>query len=335
MGIMKKIWVYKRTGIKGWWVGWYESGKRKAKALPSKKLAEHYCQLKYSQLNSDVFTGIVTIGWQQMVAEYREAKKVQGVTEATLYEIALTLRHFERLIGKCNSKQIAQNSIDKFILQRGGEIKRTTLNKDIRNLRTFINWCRKKRYVNGEVEIRELKEDERPVKSLNDAQIKNLLKVAESYPSIKMRILLALGTGLRCGDIGSLKLSDIDFERNNIATMSRKTKKSMASRPVSAEVMTELSKYVCCLDVGQERLFADNFSHKQWRKICQKAELADLKFHDLRKTFGSLLAQNGVSTAVTQRLLEHSSPNLTNKVYTNVDPVLRHAVELLPVGDWL
>ncbi len=141
---MKKVWVYKRTSIKGWWVGWYESGKRKAKALPTRKLGEHYCQLKYSQLNSDVFTGIVSIAWKQMIEEYRESKKVQGVTEATLYEIALTLRHFERLIGKCNSKQIIQSSIDKFILERGKEIKRTTLNKDIRNLRTFINWCREK-----------------------------------------------------------------------------------------------------------------------------------------------------------------------------------------------
>ena len=78
---MRKVWVYKRTGIKGWWVGWYESGKRKAKALPTRKPVEHYCQLKYSQLNSDVFTGIVTIGCQQMVAEYRESKKVQGVNK--------------------------------------------------------------------------------------------------------------------------------------------------------------------------------------------------------------------------------------------------------------
>jgi len=51
------------------------------------------------------------------------------------------------------------------------------------------------------------------------------------------------------------------------------------------------------------------------RKICKTVGLADLKFHDLRKTFCSMLAQNGVSTAVTQKLLEHSSPNLTNKVY--------------------
>ena len=54
-----------------------------------------------------------------------------------------------------------------------------------------------------------------------------------------------------------------------------------------------------------------------------------------RKTFCSLLAQNGVSTAVTQRLLEHSSPYLTNKVYTNVDSVLRYSVEQLPIDNWL
>ena len=67
----------------------------------------------------------------------------------------------------------------------------------------------------------------------------------------------------------------------------------------------------------------------------QKVGLADFKFHDLRKTFGSVLAQNGVSTAVIQRLLEHSSPDLTNKVYMNVDPVLRHAVDQIPASDWL
>ncbi len=332
---MRKVWVYKRTGIKSWWVGWYESGKRKAKALPDKELAEHFKHIKYTQLNSDVFTGIVVADWQQMVNEYREAKKVQGVTEGTLYEIALSLRNFERLIGKCSSKQITQSAIDKFILQRGSEIKRSTLNKDIRNLKTFVNWCRENRYLNGNIKIKELKEEERPVRSLNDVEIKKLLIAAKPHPLVKMRILLALGTGLRRGDIDSLKISDIDFEKNSISTTSRKTKKSMASRPVSAEIIAELSKYVCGLGVGQEKLFRTKFNYRKWRKICKLAGLGDLKFHDLRKTFGSLLAQNGVSTAVTQKLLEHSSPYLTNKVYTNVDPVLRHAVEQIPVGDWL
>jgi len=202
-------------------------------------------------------------------------------------------------------------------------------------LRTFINWCRENRYLNGNLKIKELKEDERPVKSLNEIQIRKLLTAAEPYQSIKMRILLALGTGLRRSDIESLKISDVDFENNYITTTSRKTRKSMGSRPVSAPVVAELSKYVSGIDVRQEKLFNDNFSHKKWKKICKNAGLADLKFHDLRKTFGSLLAQNGVSTAVTQKLLEHSSPTLTNKLYTNVDPVLRYAVDQLPVGNWL
>jgi len=286
-------------------------------------------------LNSDVFTGVVAVDWQQMVDEYRESKKVQGVTEGTLYEIALSLRNFERLVGKCSSKQITQNIIDQFILQRGSEVKRPTLNKDIRNLKTFINWCRENRYLNGNLKIKELKEDERPVKSLNAIQIRKLLAAAAPWPVMKMRILLALSTGLRRGDIESLKVSDIDFVNNYITTTSKKTRKSMGSRPVSAPVISKLSKYVSTLEVGQEKLFSDNFSQRKWRKICEDAELRDLKFHDLRKTFASMLAQNGISTAVTQKLLEHSSPNLTNKVYTNVDPVLRHAVEQLSVSKWL
>ena len=99
--------------------------------------------------------------------------------------------------------------------------------------------------------------------------------------------------------------------------------------------MIELSNYVATIPDGQERLFIDKFSPKRWKKIRKAAGLPDLKFHDLRKTSASLLAQRGVSTAVTQRLLEHSSPQLTNDVYTNVDPVLREAVSVLPVAEWL
>jgi integrase len=332
---MKKVWIYKRKDAKGWWVGWYESDKRKAKALPTKELAEHFKQIKYTQSNSDVFTGLVTVDWQQMIDEYQEAKKVQGVTEGTLYEHVLTLRNFARIVGKCNSKQITQNVIDNFILERGPEVKRATLNKDIRNLKTFVYWCRENRYLNGNLKLKELKLEEKPVKSLNDAQVKNLFKAAQPYPSMKIRILLALGTGLRRGDIESLKISDIDFEKNCITTSSRKTRKSMGARPVPVAIIIELKKYLGGLNVDEKKLFDDNFNYKRWKKICRQAGLFDLKFHDLRKTFGSVLAQNGISTAVTQRLLEHSSPYLTNKVYTNVDPVLRYAVEQIPVSNWL
>jgi hypothetical protein len=37
------------------------SGKRKTKALPTKVLAEQFRQIKYTQLNTNVFTGTVTV----------------------------------------------------------------------------------------------------------------------------------------------------------------------------------------------------------------------------------------------------------------------------------
>ena len=82
------------------------------------------CRSSYAQLNSDVFTWTVTVDWQQIVNEYRHDKQVAVVVEVSLYEVALTLRHFQRLVGKCNSKQITQNAIDKFILERSRETKR-------------------------------------------------------------------------------------------------------------------------------------------------------------------------------------------------------------------
>jgi len=109
----------------------------------------------------------------------------------------------------------------------------------------------------------------------------------------------------------------------------------MPERPVPEVTVVELAKHVAGLPDGHETLFTDKFSAKKWDRVRGNVQIFGLTFQVLRKTFASLLAQRGVSTAVTQRLLEHSSPQLTNDVYMNVDPVLRQAVDLLPVAEWV
>lgn len=141
-------------------------------------------------------------------------------------------------------------------------------------------------------------------------------------------------TGLRRGGVDGIRIGDIHSDRNTIATRNRKAGKAMAERPIPEVVMTELAGHVATLPDGHEKLFTDRLSPKKWNRIRKAVGLSGLRFHDLRKTFASLLAQKGASTAVIQRLLEHSSPNLTNDVYTNVDLVLRQAIELLPVSEW-
>jgi len=316
-------------------VGWYEGGNRKAKALPSKALAEHFCHIKYAQLNSDVFTSIADFDWDQMIEEYLQCKQVEGLVDASIYEVVLTLRHFKRIVGPNSSKEITQQNLDTFILKRSEEVGKNTLNKDIRNLHAFLSWAVKNRFVTSGLEVKKVRVDQKPVVSLSPKQVRDLITLASRYPTLRLRVLLAVTTGLRRGDIEAIRIGDIHFDRNTITTLNRKAKKAMAERPIQEQITTELSNYVATLPDGQELLFTDRFSAKRWEKIRCKAKLPDLKFHDLRKTFASLLAQRGVSTAVTQRLLEHSTPQLTNQVYTNVDPVLRQAINQLPVAEWL
>jgi integrase len=335
MEIMKKPWVYRRKGIKGWWTGWYESGKRKAKAFPTKSLAEHFRHIKYTQLNSDVFTSVVDFDWRQMVEEYRQFKQVEGRKEASIYEVLLTLRHFERLVGCNSSREITQPNLDAFVLKRTEEIDKSTLNKDITNLRAFLKWAVRNRFVASGLDIRKVKVPQKPVVALSVQQVRDLLTTAATYPTLRLRVLLAVTTGLRRGDIETLRIGDLHFDRNTITTRNRKAGKSMPERPVPEAIMTELSNYVATLPEGQERLLSDRFSTKKWDRVRAKVKIPGLTFQVLRKTFASLLAQRGVPTAVTQRLLEHSSPQLTNDVYTNVDPVLRQAVDLLPVSEWV
>jgi len=324
-----------RDSVKGWWCGWYENGKRMAKALPTKALAEHFRHIKYAQLNSDVFTSVVDFDWHQIVDEYKRYKQVEGLEESSIYEVVLTLRHYERLVGPNSSKDITQQSLDTFVLKRSGEIGKNTLNKDIKNLHAFLKWAARNRFVAPDLKVKKVKVAPKPVTSLSTQQVKRLIMITLKYPTLRLRVLLAVTTGLRRSDIEAIHIGDIQFDRNIIATRNRKAKKAMPERPIPEPVMIELSNYVATLPEGQERLFSDKFSPKKWEKVRRAMGLPKLQFQDLRKTFASLLAQKGVSTAVTQRLLEHSSPQLTNDVYTNVDPVLRQAVSLLPVADWL
>ena len=273
--------------------------------------------------------------WQQLIEGYRKAKQVEGLQDASIYETRLTLRHFERLVCPSSSRQLTQQTLDKFVLERGKEVGKSTLNKDIRNIGAFINWAIKNRYAAPGLVVKKVKVPQRPVQSLSPQQVKDLIAASSGYPRLRLRILLAVTTGLRRGDIQAIRIGDIHFDRNTITTQNRKAGKAMAERPIPEEVMTELTNYVAGLPDGQERLFADRFSPKLWKKAWRAAGLPKVKFHDLRRTFASLLAQRGVSTAVTQRLLEHSTPQLTNDVYTNVDPVLRQAISQLPVAEWV
>lgn len=339
---MKKIWVYQRKNRSGWYIGWYDSaGKRRSKHCPNKSIANRFARRIEHQLNEDIYPDPIAVQWDGLVAEYLEYKEaVRSLAAESLRSIRTTLAQFKQLHGPVLSTKIDQRLVDKFIAHRLKSTAKPTVNKDVRNLRAFIRWSVKNRYVGAQaakIEWLMQKEAKRPVKALAQKQLANLLIAAKKYQRYGdawyIRVLLAVSSGLRRGDIERLRISDIDFESSTVNTFSQKTGKGMANRPLHRMAVAELSRYLQSIPEGRDNLFKDKFTSGKWERIRKTARLPTLKFHDLRKTFGSFVAQAGFSTSVVQDLLEHSTGKLTHDIYTDVRPVYRKAVESIPLPD--
>ncbi len=50
---------------------------------------------------------------------------------------------------------------------------------------------------------------------------------------------------------------------------------------------------------------------KPWKRVCQQAQLNNVRLHDLRRTVGSWLAQSGKSLHLIGKILNHSNPSTT------------------------
>jgi len=153
---------------------------------------------------------------------------------------------------------------------------------------------------------------------------------------------LLLGTGLRSTELSLLTPSQFDFERCRLTIEAKKTKNKKADiLPVKPSLTQILAEHIRAKNIQPtERIFLHNqqmllkvfYADLHAAGIDRKgADGRSLDVHSLRKTFGTLLAQAGVPLTTVQRLMRHSSPLLTAKLYIDVDPLnMAEALEKLP-----
>lgn len=142
----------------------------------------------------------------------------------------------------------------------------------------------------------------------------------------------ALYTGQRKENILSLRWEQIDFQLDNIEILENKGNKHIILPIVKPlkDILLKLRK----LNYSNEYVFANPKTGTRyyeidrcWRECREKAGLGDFRFHDLRHTVGTRLAEQGVPINVIQEILAHSDVRTTMKYVHLVEGSKRKALE--------
>lgn len=158
-----------------------------------------------------------------------------------------------------------------------------------------------------------------------------------------MLIFLGLGTGMRIGEMVSLKVGDVRDGRGEIVSSVRLEKhstKGKKSREVylSQQARVELMTYLKTRRVlDSTPLFPSekggslgpNTAVKVVKRMFDMAGLRGVSSHSLRRTHANALRRRGVDLKVIQEQLGHASLATTER-YFQVDPLeIQRAVEVL------
>ncbi len=126
---------------------------------------------------------------------------------------------------------------------------------------------------------------------------------------------LAIETAMRKGELLSLQWSNIDFEKS-VALLPQTKNGSSRWVPLSPRA----SEILLSLDRANERIFPvgpDALRHA-WDRLCQRAEIEGLRFHDLRHEAISRLFELNLTVPEVAFISGHKTPTQLFK-YVHVD----------------
>jgi len=245
----------------------------------------------------------------------------------------------EMPIGRITKNDIAryrkQRQADHLAKQDGDDPKllsETTMNRDVEVIRHLLFWAADEGFipVNPIARIRMARErgKRRPVISVAD----ELRLLAHCSAHLRPIVIAALDTGMRRGELLNQVWEDIDFDRKVLSVTHSKTAEGEHRLiPMTARLLATLngmrkeSGIVFTYGDGPIRRIKTG-----WAGALRRAAVARLRFHDLRHSFNSRLADLGVIADIRKELMGHSRGGDVHSIYTHIElPTLREAIARL------
>ena len=283
--------------------------------------------------------------YEGIYRNYIKSSDIYGVKISALKAMHLQ-RYYNSLYDKGKTSNVIKN-LNKLL--------KSFFNYAVAEDYILKNPCSSKRIViPGQSETHE-----RKIEIFSDEEI-NTLKIVLKDHRLKFLILLALGTGLRQGELLGLKWVDIDIDNKQLKVersikqvsiissdetrkyktivQSPKTKNSIRTVPIPSNLIVALKEHKKFQK--QEKLKCGNFYNdtdyvfttetgktmnarnvtKSYERLLKKAKIPYKKFHSLRHTYATKLFEVNVPLKTVQMLLGHSDISITANIYTHVMP---------------
>ena len=207
------------------------------------------------------------------------------------------------------------------------------------------------------------------MRTLTPAEVRRLLD-GVTEDRLESLYVLALCTGMRFGELLGLLWEDLDLEggalhlrrqlvRNKggryylgdlkdsdarriglppgaVSALERHRKLQVEERMRRAQQWKD-NGLVFCMIVGTP-LDQRNIYKRHFKRLLDRLDLPNIRFHDLRHTYATLMIGEGVSVRVVQRVLGHYTASYTLDRYSHVlkehEDLAAAAVQGLIWGNW-
>ena len=351
--------VRQRKDRSGFWVFINHNKQRTQKQFSDKKTAQEFAKkiearLKWSEANGEPIvlnqpdTMTVKTYCEDWLSTYAEVHCKPSTAHS--YRRALTI-HVYPVIGPRRLDQVTRADIKRMI----ADLSKTGLKKQtIHNILTPLKEAYHHAMDDGVIasnpvartgRLTRSKEDRREhVMPLTSSEVITLLNTADTKPYLYPVILCAVQTGMRQGELIGLKWGDIDFHkkfievRRGVAHGVESSTKSHKIRRVDMTVQLaktlQTLKETRSLEASMEGVTMPEYvfvtpSWTRWddsnlrgafRELLTKAGIRHVRFHDLRHTYASLMAEAGAPPKYVQEQLGHGSIQVTMDIYSHLFP---------------
>lgn len=273
--------------------------------------------------------GVKDIAFRKLMekyAEYCESNNRPSTYAKKRFNIANLVEHF----GDVPVGSITPEQIEAYKRKRLREVKPATVNRDLAALKHALRLAVKWGYLEASPadQVGKFREPPGRMRYLTREEAAALIDSCSK--ELRPLVVAAIHTGMRLGELLALEWEHVDLGRRQIRVVDSKNN-DFRVVPMNAVVYNEL--LLAARRKG--RVFTSRYGrpyrwiHNGFRAACARADIKDFTFHDLRHTFASWLAMEGVPLSTIGNLLGHRTTQMTAR-YAHLAPgYLADVVEVL------